>query len=49
MATKAIRERLVLAILDAVGEDDDSPLILIGVGEDELRVSWPGAEGRFDG
>lgn len=46
---RELRERLVLAILDAVGEDDGSPMILIGVGEDELRVSWPEAEERSDG
>lgn len=43
-----MRERLVLAILDALDEDDQSPLVLIGVGANELRVSWPEAEERSD-
>lgn len=48
MAKETMRERLVLAILDALGEDDQSPLVLIGVGVNELRVSWTGEE-RSDG
>ena len=33
-----LRERLVLALLDALADGD--PLLVIGVGDDELRVGW---------
>jgi hypothetical protein len=37
-----LRERLVLAAVDALAEGD--PLLVIGVGDNELRLGWTNHE-----
>lgn len=46
MSADKLRERLVLAVLDALEQGD--PVLVIGVAANELRIGWPGPDDADD-
>jgi hypothetical protein len=38
LGSDRLRDRLVLAAINALGEGD--PLLMIGVGDNEVRIGW---------